>query len=161
MRNTPPAPSVPEYERAKQQDPVTDEIVTEINGGSPYIEESDPLVEGLLALEREHEFTRETEPSSSGRPEESSESPKREEEELQATKQENAELRQQIKQQFQELSVLEGMMDGLETQVYSHEAVIKQQGLRIREQEETILLLTTRVQQFVQAMLLNAYKTRP
>lgn len=80
--------------------------------------------------------------------------------ELRTTKCENAKLRQQIKQQFHDLGEVESMMDGLEAQVDSHEVVIKQQDLRIQEQEEIILQLNTRMQQCVIALVCNAFKTR-
>ena len=76
-------------------------------------------------------------------------------------KRENTRLRQQVKKQFRDLGVLEGMLDGLETQVYGHETVIREQGLRIQEQEETISQLNARMQQYIAALVLSAFKNRP
>ena len=73
---------------------------------------------------------------------------------------ENAELKLQVKQQFHDLGQLDKVLDHLETKVSGHEAVIKEQSLRIQEQEDTILQLNTRVQQYLAALIINAHKTR-
>lgn len=73
--------------------------------------------------------------------------------ELVDTKHENAKLRQQVKQQFRDLAELDSVMDELESQVDGHETVIKQQSHRIQEQEETILHLNTRMQQYAAALV--------
>ena len=82
------------------------------------------------------------------------------EKELRATQSENAKLRQQIKQQFQDLGELDSVMGELEAQVDVHEAVIKQQDLRIQEQEEMIQQLNTRMQQYAAVLVCNTFKTR-
>lgn len=76
---------------------------------------------------------------------------------LEELKCENAKLRQQVKQQFRDLEELDSVMGELEAQVDGHETVIKQQSLRIQEQEETILHLNARMQQYAAALL---FKTR-
>ena len=81
------------------------------------------------------------------------------EEELRAERRENAELRQQVRQQFQDLGQLEHILGKLETQVEGHEVVIKQQNLRIQHQEQTIQQLNLRLQQYLEALLQNSYKT--
>lgn len=73
---------------------------------------------------------------------------------------ENAQLKLQIKQQFHDLGQLDKVLNHLEKQVGGHEAVIKEQSLRIQEQEEIILQLNTRMQQHLAALIINAYKTR-
>ena len=73
--------------------------------------------------------------------------------ELIDTKRENDKLRQQVKQQFRDLAELDSVMDELESQVDGHETVIKQQSCRIQEQEETILHLNTRMQQYAAALV--------
>ena len=84
---------------------------------------------------------------------------KRLEEDLQAEKQENAELRQQVRQQFKDLEQLENILGKLETQVEGHEVIIQQQSLRIQDQEQTIQQLNLRLQQYLAAILQNSYKT--
>ena len=81
------------------------------------------------------------------------------EEELQAERQENAELRQRIKQQFQDLEQLENILGKLETQVEGHEVVIKQQSLRIQDQEQTIQQLNLRLQLYLAVLLEHPHKT--
>ena len=73
---------------------------------------------------------------------------------------ENGELKQQVKQQFQDLGQLDQVLDQLETQVDGHETIIKQQSQRIQEQEETIQQLNSRMQQYLAALIMNTYKTR-
>ena len=82
-----------------------------------------------------------------------------EEEALRAERRENAELRQQVRQQFQDLEQLEHILGKLETQVEGHEVVIKQQTLRIQDQEQMIQQLNLRLQQYLAALLQNTYKT--
>ena len=76
-----------------------------------------------------------------------------------ALERENAELKERIRQQFDDLGQLDQVLDQLETQVDGHEAIIKQQSQRIQEQEETIQQLNSRMQQHIAALVLNSLKT--
>lgn len=75
------------------------------------------------------------------------------EEELQAERQKNQVLQQTINDQFKDLDHLEEILGKLETQVGGHEVVIQQQTRRIQIQEQTILQLNLRLQQYVAQMM--------
>lgn len=141
------------------QDPVTEAVVATA-GSHDLI--PDPLVEMLLSG-RPKDLAPDTDwPSEDAAADRHEKVQKSQqiEETLRVTQRENEELKQQIKQQFQDLGELEIIMDQLEAQVGGHEAIIKQQGRRIQEQEQTITQLNSRLQQFIQALVLNALKTR-
>ena len=122
--------------------------------------ERDPLVDQLLQF-REQDLPRSCRASSCGE-EARREGEERErlKEQLLATKHENDELRQRVKQQFHDLGELDSIMGELEAQVDGHEAVIKQQGHRIQQQEEVIRQMSATTQQYLAELLLSAFKNR-
>ena len=157
-----------------KQDPVTEALLPQLSHPYNCHTEPDPLVENILLLSKpeprvvsaavqdDHTHGNDCcvalpvrqDSNAAGRRNESTDK------ELQATQSENSKLRQQIKQQFQDLGELDSVMGELEAQVDVHEAVIKQQDLRIQEQEEMIQQLNTRMQQYAAVLVCNAFKTR-
>ena len=117
--------------------------------------ERDPLVDNVIS------FVDQDLPRASTCGEEARrERERRLKEQLLATQRENDELRQQVQQQFQDLEELSNLMGELEVQVDCHEAVIKQQGLRIQEQEEVIQQMNATTQQYVAALLKSVLNNR-
>ena len=137
------------------QDPVT-EALTDSTHNHDVVSDCccDPLVDMLMSRENDLAPLEDAAGSHEQR-HESQQLHVQVEEKLRLTQQENDKLKEQSKQQFEDLGELEVIMDQLEAQVGGHEAIIKQQGFRIQEQEQTITQLNSRLQQFVQALVLN------
>ena len=84
---------------------------------------------------------------------------KKMERKLEEERRENEKLRAQIRRQFLDLDQLGDKMGSLASQVEEHEAVIRQQSLRIQAQETTIQQLNQRLQQYLAELIQCAYKT--
>lgn len=128
--------------------------------------ECDPVAESLRWQERESGETdacEEAQPEvSSSQPENSAaanvDTQKELGKQLKEMQSENVKLRRQVKQQFQDLSELDTVLGELEVQVDGHEIVIKQQDQKIQEQEQMIQELTAKMQQYVAALVCNAFR---
>lgn len=126
--------------------------------------EYDPMLESLLGQEKENVETdtrEESQPEGSSPSENSTakmDAQKELEERLKDMQSENVRLKRQVKQQFQDLSELDTVLGELEVQVDGHEVVIKQQDQKIQEQEQMIQELTTKMQQYVAALVCSAFR---